>query len=90
MGGHIAASFQEACEKVAKAKTRLAHVDNTALGYLYGHYKQATAGDCSMSEPRVWDVKNRAKFCEWNKLRGMNSKAAMKCYIKVANSLLEA
>ena len=49
--------------------------------YLYSHFKQATQGDVSGSQPWAVQVEARAKWDAWNKLKGMSKEEAMQKYI---------
>ena len=75
--------FDNACEDAKRIK----NPDNQTLGYLYGHYKQATVGDCNIPSPSIWDIKNRAKYQAWTELNGMSSDLAMTKYTKKVKEL---
>lgn len=78
--------FEGACKD---AKT-LKNPDNATLGYLYGHYKQATAGDCNAPSPSIWDITSKAKYQAWSELRGMSEEVAMVNYTKKVRALKKA
>lgn len=46
----------------------------------YGLYKQATSGDCNVSQPWAIQVVDRAKWDAWNANKGMSKDAAMLKY----------
>ena len=54
---------------------------------LYGHYKQATAGDASGARPGMLDVRARAKFDAWAAQRGTPRETAMQSYIDLGRRL---
>lgn len=55
---------------------------------LYALYKQATVGDCNTAQPWFYDVKAKAKWTFWNKIKGMSKEDAEKKYIETANELI--
>ena len=56
---------------------------------LYGFYKQATSGDCSLSdEPWQVQVEKYSKWKAWYKIRGMSRERAMTGYINAAQEFL--
>lgn len=63
---------------------------NDDLLFLYAHFKQATDGDASGSRPGMLDVKGRAKFDAWAKLKGTKPDAAMKQYVAKVGGLLKS
>lgn len=73
----LAQRFAEAQAKI-KPVTGLG---NDVMLDLYALYKQATAGDCSGARPGMLDVKGRAKYDAWAKLKGKTKDAAMESYI---------
>lgn len=54
---------------------------------LYGLYKQATAGDVSTSRPGMLDMRGRAKWDAWSKLKGKSSEEAMEAYVEAIDRL---
>lgn len=54
---------------------------------LYALYKQATVGDCSVSEPAD-DATRKAKWNAWSGKKGLNQDAAKDAYVTYANSLI--
>lgn len=51
-------------------------VDNETKLTFYKYYKQATIGDCNVSQPGLLDVKGRAKWNAWNQIKGMSKAEA--------------
>ncbi len=82
-GEKVVRKFQQACDDV-KQYTGL---DHATLGYLYGHYKQATVGDCTMSAPSMWDITGNAKYQAWLGLKGMSTELAMTRYTTKVKAL---
>ncbi|KAI9474971.1 putative acyl-coenzyme A binding protein [Coemansia mojavensis] len=54
---------------------------------LYAHFKQANEGDINTDRPGMMDFAGKAKWDEWNKLKGMSKQAAMEKYIQVYKDL---
>ena len=54
---------------------------------MYGLYKQATVGDASGKRPGAFDLRGRAKYDAWAKLKGTDAKKAMQSYIDLVESL---
>jgi diazepam-binding inhibitor (GABA receptor modulating acyl-CoA-binding protein) len=48
---------------------------------LYGLYKQATVGDCTLPEPDLLDFKAKAKWTAWNERKGLKKEVAKKVYV---------
>jgi diazepam-binding inhibitor (GABA receptor modulating acyl-CoA-binding protein) len=48
---------------------------------LYGLYKQATVGDCTLPEPGLLDFKAKAKWTAWNERKGLKKEVAKKVYV---------
>ncbi len=69
-------------KKATKLAKKFANSDKKTLAFLYGHYKQATVGDCDMSKPSSWDFMGNSKYAAWNELKGMSKDEAKKKYIK--------
>ena len=62
---------------------------NDDLLALYAAFKQATDGDVSGSRPGMLDVKGRAKYDAWAKLKGTKTEAAIKLYTAKVGTLLK-
>lgn len=54
---------------------------------LYSFYKQAQFGDATGDRPGRMKVRARAKFDEWNSIKGMSKEDAMKEYITLVTKL---
>lgn len=77
--------FEKAAEDIKKLTQR---PTNEELLELYGLYKQATVGDCNTECPGMFDPKGRAKWDNWNALKGMSKADAEAKYVEVAKALL--
>ena len=51
---------------------------------LYAYYKQATTGDCNTPKPGMLDFVGKAKWEQWNTVKGTSANKAMACYIGTA------
>ena len=78
--------FNTAAENVKNLTKR---PSNDELLNLYGLYKQATVGDNNTSRPGLFDVKGKAKWDNWDSLKGTSKSDAMNNYITLANSLIQ-
>jgi acyl-CoA-binding protein len=56
---------------------------NEVLLALYALYKQATLGDVAGSRPGMLDLKGRAKYDAWAKLKGTTADAAKQQYVEL-------
>lgn len=79
--------FNAAATSVRNIKTRPTDAE---LLELYALYKQATAGDCSTSEPNAADAEAKAKWAAWNAKKGLNQDAAKEAYVTHANKIITA
>ena len=77
-------NFSESAKKLVSTKTQAREAN--AL-YLYGLYKQATEGDCTMEQPWRIQVELYSRWEAWNKNRGMSRRVAMEKYIERVNEL---
>lgn len=77
-------SFEKAIERVNNLKKR---PTDEQLLLLYGLYKQATIGDCNISQPWSIQIKERAKWEAWNDQIGRTTKEVKEEYIKLVNEL---
>lgn len=58
---------------------------------LYSLYKQSTIGDCNTSQPGgLFNMKEKAKWNSWNKIKGTNRETAMKMYIDIVTNLMNS
>ena len=70
-------------------KTLKKRPTNEELLTIYGLYKQVTVGDCNTNEPSgVLNLKEKAKWSYWNKLKSMSREDAMIKYIKCVEFLI--
>ncbi len=77
--------FEKAVEDVMELPKR---PDDKTLLRLYGLYKQAIEGNIKGKRPGFTDVKARAKYDAWSRLRGKTSDWAMGEYVKLAGELM--
>ncbi len=75
--------FDKACKDVKN----LTSLSNDELLSLYGLFKQATDGDVQGSRPGMLDLKGRAKFDAWSKLKGTPQEKAMEKYTALVKKL---
>ncbi|XP_034288569.1 acyl-CoA-binding protein-like [Pantherophis guttatus] len=80
------AEFDKAAEKVNNLKSPSS--DQELLD-LYGQFKQVTVGDVNTERPGTFDLKGKAKWDAWNKLKGVSKEDAIKVYIAKVNELKE-
>lgn len=73
----------------ADVNTLTKRPSNDDLLALYAAFKQATDGDAKGSRPGMLDVKGRAKFDAWAKLKGTKPDAAMQQYVAKVSALLK-
>jgi len=78
--------FLKAAEDVKNLKAK---PTDSELLELYALFKQATVGDCNTDRPGMFDFKGKAKWDEWNKLKGFSKADAEKQYVTLANRLIE-
>jgi acyl-CoA-binding protein len=76
--------FESAAERVKKLSARPSNDDLLAL---YALFKQGSVGDVSGKRPGMLDVKGRAKFDAWAKLKGKANDDAMTEYIALVDRL---
>lgn len=70
----------------AQAKIKpVTGLGNDVMLDMYALYKQATVGDASGSRPGMLDVKGRAKYDAWAKVKGTTKDAAMEKYIALVD-----
>ena len=80
----VEAKFEKAAEEVMALVER---PDDKTLLRLYGLYKQATLGNIKGKRPGFTDVKGRAKYDAWSRLRGKSQEWAMEEYVKLMTEL---
>ena len=80
----LQAQFKKATEEVMDLPER---PDDKTLLRLYGLYKQATEGNIKGKRPGFTDVKGRAKYDAWSRLRGKSTDWATQEYVKLVKKL---
>jgi acyl-CoA-binding protein len=81
----LESDFKKASQDVMNLPER---PSNEQLLLLYAYFKQANQGDISGKRPGLLDLKGRAKYDSWKKLKGTSCDQAMKSYIELVNELL--
>ncbi len=81
----LKSQFEQAQKDV---KTLTSRPSNDQLLSLYALFKQGTEGDASGKRPGMMDIKGRAKFDAWAKLKGTDQEQAMQKYVALVKSLL--
>ena len=76
--------FTQASEEVKNLSKR---PSNEHLLELYALFKQGTEGDVSGKRPGMLDLKGRAKFDSWSKLKGTESGEAQTKYIALVQEM---
>ena len=80
--------LQEQFERAAREVMDLSkRPDDQTLLRLYGLYKQATEGNIKSKRPGFTDVKGRAKYDAWSRLRGKSERWAMQEYVNLVQDL---
>ncbi|PIR23462.1 MAG: acyl-CoA-binding protein [Deltaproteobacteria bacterium CG11_big_fil_rev_8_21_14_0_20_45_16] len=80
-------SLDEDFNVASQKAFELPHQSNENLLKLYALYKQATEGDVRGNRPGFLDLKGRAKFDAWMKLRGMDQLEAKQDYVSLVVKL---
>ncbi len=80
-------AFAEAQERAKKLSRR---PSNEQLLQLYGLYKQATAGDATVSRPGMLDPVGRAKWDAWTARKGTSRDEAKRLYVALVDELAKA
>ncbi|KAH0500459.1 Acyl-CoA-binding protein [Microtus ochrogaster] len=78
------AEFDKAAEEVKRLKTQ---PSDEEMLFIYSHFKQATVGDVNTDRPGLLDLKGKAKWDSWNKLKGTSKESAMKTYVEKVEEL---
>lgn len=84
--------MSDLAQRFADAQARIKPVTglgNNVMLDLYALYKQATTGDVSGSRPGMMDLRGRAKYDAWAKLKGTSKDAAMTAYIERVDTLVK-
>jgi len=79
----LKAKFQQYTNDVKKLPAQ----SNDVLLQFYALFKQATDGDVTGSRPGMLDIKGRAKYDAWAKLKGIASDKAMQQYIDLVDRI---
>lgn len=74
----------------ARVKALKAAPQTSDLLALYALYKQASIGDATGERPGMFDMKGRAKFDAWAKLKGKPRADAMEAYVALVDRLAAA
>ncbi|HET9993620.1 MAG TPA: acyl-CoA-binding protein [Kofleriaceae bacterium] len=75
-------------QRFADAQARIKPVTglgNDVMLDMYALYKQATSGDVSGSRPGMLDLRGRAKYDAWAKVKGTGADDAMTKYIALVD-----
>lgn len=79
-------------EQFSEAQVRVKSLNqvpsNNDLLELYALYKQGEVGDVQGKRPGMLDMKGRAKWDSWNKVKGIASEAAKQRYIDLVDRLV--
>jgi len=78
--------FTAAADKVKVLKTK---PNDDELLEIYGLFKQGTVGDVNTDRPGMLDLKGKAKWDSWNKLKGIGQEDAKQKYIDLVAKLEE-
>lgn len=81
----IDAAFAQAQKDINTLTERPSNED---LLELYALYKQGSEGDVSGKRPGMMDIKGRAKYDAWAKLKGTDSAAAKQQYVDKVNAMV--
>ncbi|HEY4056135.1 MAG TPA: acyl-CoA-binding protein [Kofleriaceae bacterium] len=76
--------MSDLAQRFADAQAKIKPVTglgNDVMLEMYALYKQATTGDVAGSRPGMLDVKGRAKYDAWAKVKGTTKDGAMEKYI---------
>lgn len=76
--------FESAVQEVKKLTQR---PTNEELLQLYALFKQATEGDVKGSRPGLLDLKGRAKYDAWAKLKGKSVELSRTEYVSLVATL---
>lgn len=81
----LKSQFEQAQQDV---KTLTSRPSNEDLLALYANFKQASVGDVQGKRPGFTDLKGRAKYDAWAKLKGTQQDDAMQAYCDKVKVLL--
>lgn len=72
----------------AQAVTKLSkEPENDEKLMVYALYKQGTVGDCNTERPGMFDLKGKAKWDAWNKMKGKSQDDAKSEYVSKVEEL---
>ena len=77
--------FTVAAERIRRNAVKLTEEQMLTL---YGLYKQATVGDCTLPEPSLLDFKGKAKWIAWNERKGLTKEVAKKVYVSCVEEFI--
>ncbi len=84
MAKDLKKKFEKAAADAQKLDSRPSDRDMLRM---YALYKQATTGDVAGKRPGALDIRSRAKYDAWAKLKGTAEDEAMQSYIELVESL---
>ncbi|HEY4178529.1 MAG TPA: acyl-CoA-binding protein [Kofleriaceae bacterium] len=76
--------MSDLAQRFADAQAKIKPVTglgNDVMLEMYALYKQATTGDVAGSRPGMLDLRGRAKYDAWTKIKGTTKDGAMEKYI---------
>ena len=82
--------MSDLAQRFADAQAKIKPVTglgNDVMLEMYALYKQATTGDVAGSRPGMLDIRGRAKYDAWAKIKGTTKDSAMEKYIALAGKL---
>jgi len=83
----LEAEFQTIVKAVKDTKENPIELTSNEKLDFYKYYKQATEGDCNISEPWSINFEAHAKWKAWKSVTGMSKKDAMSSYIELYNKV---
>ena len=86
MSSNFNSLFILSANRVKNLKSR---PSNDELLKLYALYKQGTVGDCTKSEPSMFNIKEKQKWNAWKSVSGLSQDDAKINYIKLVKLLIE-
>jgi acyl-CoA-binding protein len=79
--------LEERFKKAAEEAMKLPTQDSDTMLKLYAYYKQSTSGDVSGKRPGMMDLRGRAKYDAWDRVKGTSREGAMKAYIDLIEKI---
>ncbi|KAL5239687.1 hypothetical protein ACI65C_007097 [Semiaphis heraclei] len=80
---NLSAQFDKAASYISGSN--ISDVDTQLK--LYGFYKQATEGVCTLPKPPIYDLKGRKKWYAWSEMGSMSKNEAMDSYINLVRTI---